>query len=290
MLVSNKGIDSPKVFDAISFSSRPVTNTYPNSVVFDFDLNDLEADSLYIQQYWDETKTIKVKRNQGQATGIYYFPGYFRAKLVVDGTVARQHDLFLRSNGWIGTVEYEPVPKYFDPKPLNESGLGYPAELKAEIESSAKPLISVYHYIDDLGNVSGDNFSLTASLKVDWSEKWAVCQAVRIYIIGTGGAMIIPFSRTGCSSDNDLLLNDVFLSGKEHDLSFLGTDFSDFREVGLSVRDQMVHISIQGNEVFKTRYENSMGRLVGLRFKFRGLGQVGTLTLKDQRDQEVLLR
>lgn len=290
LLVSNKSSDTPVVFDAISFSSRPVTNSYPNSVVFDFDIKEVDADSLYIQQYWDQTKTIGINRNQGQATGIYYFPGYFRAKLVIDGRIAREHDLFLRSNGWMGTVEYEPIPKYFDPRLFDENGLSYPPELSAEIRNSEQPLVSVYHYIDDLGNVSGDNFSLSAKIKVDWSEKWAVCQAVWIYVIGSGGAMIIPFSKTGCSSDNDLLLNDVFLSGKEHDLSAFGTDFSESRELGLTVRDQVMHVTIQGKEVFKAGYKDSMGRLVGLRFKFLGLGEVETFNLKDQTGQDVLLR
>lgn len=290
LLVSNKRINEPELLETVSFSSRPVTNAYPNSVVFDFDLKGVDADSLYIQQYWDETKTISIREDQQQATGIYYFPGYFRAKLVVDGEVARQHDLFLRSNGWIGTIEYEPVPKYFDPIIRPENGLVYPEELAEEIAASPKPLISVFHYINDLGNVSGDNFTLSASLKADWSEKWAVCNAAWIYIIGTGGAMIVPFSKTGCSSNNSLLLNDVYLDGKEHDLSAFGTDLSEFQDIQLVVRNQQMKVLIQGMEVYQATYKQSMGRFVGLRFKFLGLGRVDSLRLENQSGQEIQLR
>ena len=108
-------IENKKEFDLynLDFSSRKITKGIPNSVVFDFDLSGVESDSIHIQQYWDETKTIKLTSNQTQAVGQYYFPGYFRAKLLVDGDIKKEHDLFIKSNGWIGTIDYEPIPKYF---------------------------------------------------------------------------------------------------------------------------------------------------------------------------------
>ncbi len=290
MLIANSSPENPKRFEVVSFSSRPVSNSYPNSVVFDFDLNGIDSDDLLIQQYWDEGKTISINKDQTQATAIYYFPGYFRAKMVVDGEVVKQHDLFLRSNGWLGTIEYEPVPKYFNPIVINENGMTYPEALAGEIQSSAEPLVSVYHYINDLGNVSGDNFTLKTTMKSDWGDKWAVCQTSWIYIIGSGGAMIIPFSRTGCSSDNELMLNDVYISGKEQDLSAFGTDLSEFKDVEIAVRDQQISVSIQGMEIYKGAYKSSMGRLVGVRYKFLGLGTVDSFTLLDQGGQNVELR
>ena len=169
----------------VAFSSRSVTNSYPNSVIFDFDLKAINSDSLQIQQYWDRTKTIEIQKDQNQATGIYYFPGYFQAKLLVNGSIVSKHDLFLRSNGWLGTIEYEPVPKYFRPLSDLDKKLYYPINLKEEISASAEPLTIIYHYINDLGNVSGDDFNLKASIRNTYDEKWGVCQASSIYIIGT---------------------------------------------------------------------------------------------------------
>mgnify|MGYP000698805282 CR=1 FL=1 len=48
----------------IEFTSRPISKGIPNSVVFDFELNKIKSDSIYIQQFWDETKTIKLNLNQ----------------------------------------------------------------------------------------------------------------------------------------------------------------------------------------------------------------------------------
>ena len=290
VLIGSKRPEDPEILETITFSSRSVTNSYPNSVIFDFDLKSIRTDSIHIQQYWDATKTIDIDKDQNQATGIYYFPGYFRAKLIVDGQMVKEHDLFLRSNGWMGTIEYKPVPKYFVPQLTPETILTYPEELTKEIETSSDPLVSVYHYINDLGNVSADNFTLNTSIRTTFNERWAVCQASIIYIIGTKGAFMIPFSKIGCSSDNNLMLNDVYLNGKEHDLSAFGTDLSEFTDIQLNVRDQNVIISIKGSEVFQAKYESTMGRLVGLRFKFIGLGEVEYFELLDQRGGEVELK
>lgn len=290
VLISNMPSDNSKIVDSITFSSRTLTNSYPNSVVFDFDLNNIRADSIHIQQYWDATKTVVINKEQTQATGIYYFPGYFRAKLMIDGKAVKEHDLFLKSNGWLGTIEYEPVPTYFEPISNKETILSYPIDLTQEIEYSKEPLTSVFQYVDDLGNISGDNFSLTASIRTAFNKSWGICQYSRVYILGTSGAMIIPFSKMGCSSNNFLMLNDVSKSGKEDDLSAFSADLSSFTDVKIEVKEQMVTISINGSEVYKTRYAESMGNLVGLRFKFLGLGEVRSFSLLDQVNNKIELK
>ena len=55
---------------------------------------------LLIQQYWDETKTVAVHKNQKTATAIYYHPGYFGAKLRIGDQIVQEHDLFLKSNAF----------------------------------------------------------------------------------------------------------------------------------------------------------------------------------------------
>ncbi|MEQ9404767.1 MAG: hypothetical protein RIM99_14335 [Cyclobacteriaceae bacterium] len=288
-LIGSKRAGDPEVLNAIPFSSRPVTNTYPNSVVFDFDLKGVNSDSLFIQQYWDPTKTMKINRTQKQATGIYYFPGYFRAKLVIEGEVIKEHDLFLRSDGWIGTLDYQPVPKYFDPIIGNKDNIGHPELLLPEIQELEKPIVTTFHYVNDLGNISGDNFTLKATIKVNWKEKWAVCQTTRIYILGTDGAMIIPFTKQGCSSDIALMLNDFYLNGKEHDLSAFGADLSQFTDVQIRVKKKTVTVSVEGVDVFEAKYEDTMGRFVGLRFRFLGAGEVESYSVLDQFDNEIAL-
>ena len=274
--------------EGMTFQSRVLTDTYPNSVVFDLDLHQPMSDCLHIQQYWDPTKTIRLTADQEQATGIYYFPGYFRAKLLMEGKVVDEHDLFLKSRGWLGILSYSPVPKYFKPE-SRQNMLHVNEELYGEVSKTESPLNTEYHYINDLGDVSADNFSVSATVRNTFNDRWAVCETVQMYIIGTTGAYIIPYSQIGCSSDLYLMLNDKGFDGKSHDLSALGTSFNESRNIGIRVKDKEVTILIEDQPVMTESYEESMGRLVGIRFKFLGVGEVDSLSILDQNEDTVAL-
>lgn len=289
-LIGNKRPEVVIDTSEFTFTSKVLSTEYPNSVVFDFAVpKTLRADSLKIQQYWDPTKTINVAKGQIQATGIYYFPGYFEAKLLVDGQLASSHDLFLKSNGWLGMIEYDPVPKYFQPNLNSMNWISFPDEIIEEVKNLEEPVESSFHFIDELGKVSGDNFSLSTIIQNSFDDRWAVCQLVRIYFIGTSGAMIIPFSKIGCVSDHNLMLNDVFLRGKENDLSALSADFSAPVNLNIKVENKQLSVVIDGKKVYEQSYTESMGKLVGMRFKFKGIGEVLRYEITDQNNNIIEL-
>ena len=284
MTDKNKDFD----FSKIKFESRPITKGLPNSVVFDLDLKGLDSDSIHIQQYWDVTKTIKLKRNQSQATGQYYFPGYFRAKLLVDGDIKKEHDLFIKSEGWLGTIDYEPIPKYFNEASIQNENLKLSDDALSEIASHEKPLVSSFHIVEQFEDLSADNFVLKTAFRNVYNDKWAVCETTRLVILGTKGAMIIPFSIPGCVSEIGVLLNDVFLNGKEHDLSAFGVDLSELKDVEVKVENKNVKVTVDGEVIFMKRYNESIGNVVGLRYRFLGAGEVDYIKLMDLDDKMLI--
>lgn len=275
-------------FSKVQFSSRPITSGLPNSVVFDIDLDQVVSDSIHIQQFWDKTKTVLLKPGQKQATGIYYFPGYFRSKLLVDGQIIREHDLFIPSEGWAATIDYKPIPKYVQKKEFLKNGLSFSDQILDEIQQLKDPLESSFHYVKDFENVSGDNITIRSTIKNVLNERWAVCQNVRIVILGTEGAIIIPLSKLGCVSDLGLLLNDVYLNGKEHDLSAFGVDLDTDKEIIIKNDHKKVTVSIDGKDVYTNSYNQSIGRFVGLRFRFKGAGIVKNMAITNTSDQTII--
>lgn len=285
---SNKSTRA-KDYSKVLFKSRAIVEGLPNSVVFDFDLKDVKSDNILIQQYWDATKTIKIDREQKQATGQYYFPGYFRAKLLIDDQIVKEHDLFIKSNGWLGTLDYEPVPKYFKQSEVRkENSLSFSKKILEEVVELEKPITSTFHYVNDLGNISGDNFELTSDVKNLFTEKWGVCQKTTIIIVGTKSALLIPFSISGCVSEIGLMLSDVYLDGKKSNLSAFGTDLSSFKNIKIKTEDKNVTVYIEGEQIYKSSYKESLGNIVGIRFKFKGIGEVEDLILKDLKGKNFL--
>ncbi|EZH75595.1 hypothetical protein ATO12_02070 [Aquimarina atlantica] len=282
MIGAKKNEDTTIDFSKITFSSRPITQGLPNSVVFDFDLNTIKSDSIYIQQFWDVTKTIKIKPGQKKATGIYYFPGYFGAKLLVDGQIIKEHDLFITSNNWVSTIDYKPIPKYVSNTDMLRDRLSFSNTILNEIKSATEPVVSTFHLVKDFKDVSGDNIKIKTSVRNLYREKWAVCQKLRIVILGTNGAIIVPFSIPGCVSDINVMLNDVYLKGKEHDLSAFGVDFSDFRIIDINIIEKKLTVFVDDTEIYSRQYNESIGKLVGIRYRFLGAGEVRHLNITEQ--------
>lgn len=280
------GIDISKVH----FNSRPVTAGLPNSVVFNLDLAGIRSDSIYIQQYWDPEKTIKLKNGQTEATGQYYFPGYFEAKLLVDGIILKKHDLFITSGGWMATLDYQPVPKYITTSEIIHGSLSLPDQVLQELKEQEKPISSTFHLVDDFKEqVSGDNFILSTSIKNVYDDKWAVCQRTYIMVLGTRSSIIIPFSIPGCVSEIGLMMSDVYLEGSEHDLSGLGINLSTNRDITINVQNKHVTVSADGADLFTGAYHDSLGRIVGLRYRFVGAGEVTAVKLTDAEKNIVMI-
>jgi len=106
---------APKIISSdYSFSSKKVVSEgVPNSVIFSYNATKSPYDSVVIQQSWDKTLAVKVSKDQHQHTSIYYYPDYYKAKLIVGGKIVSMHRLLIKSNGWVPIVALKPVPVYF---------------------------------------------------------------------------------------------------------------------------------------------------------------------------------
>jgi hypothetical protein len=278
------GRSSSTIHDSASivFASKPLAAGLPNSVVFRIDLKGNRPGSTIIQQSWDSTKTITLEHGQTEATGIYYFPGYFRAKLILDGQIVKEHDLFIRSNDWMATIDHLPVPTYLKPGELRfDQGMTTSESVLPAIKSENKPLFTTYHLVRPFDSLSSNNFSLETAIQNKYGEDAAICKTAKIFILCSKGAFIIPFTIPGCASDINLKLNDRYLEGKSNDLSSLCGDMSLLSEIKIEVRNKRVKIFLRDKLVREDAYTEGAGEIVGLRFSFLGTGMVKYVRLTD---------
>lgn len=105
-------------------------------------------------------------------------------------------------------------------------------------------------------------------------------------VLGTKGALLIQFAIPGCVSEIGIMMNDVYLSGKENDLSGFGADLSNFTDIEVDVKNKNVKISIEGETVFTGYYNATLGNIVGFRYRFLGAGEVASLRLLDANEKE----
>ena len=286
--LSGKSVQPLKNEREIVFTSKPLANGLPNSVVFNVDLKDNAPNKIIIQQSWDSTRTVTLQRGQKEATGIYYVPGYFRAKLILDGRIIKEHDLFIRSDNWMATIDHQPIPTYIKKNDLLlKDEMAVSENVLKEIKTFTGPTWLTYHLVKPFGGLQSDNFTLESSLKNTFAEGPAVCKTVKIFVLCSKGAFIIPFTIPGCISDINLMANDHYLDGNSNDLSSFSADLSEWANVKVDVKNRLMRIFLNNKLIRQETYKEDAGEVVGIRVSFLGAGAVRNIKLLNGKKEEV---
>ena len=271
------------------FVSKKVVSGVPNTVVFNYDVRHLPGNDFMIQQYWDARKRFRIEKSQQEATSIYYYPGYRRAKLLVGGQIIKEHDIHIKSVGWLATIENEDVPRYLLKDEVVKNGQLTVSETVAqEINvSPGPPKWLSYHYVEDFEGLDADNLVFEAALKNTYEKGDGVCKNTRVLLLATEGAAIIPLSALGCTGDIGIMFNDQYLGGKRHDLSAFGYKHGDWHILRCEIKNKQVGLFLNGSPVYELAYNESLGELAGMRFKFIGAGAVKYVKIWDKNEKLV---
>jgi hypothetical protein len=269
-------------YDRIVFNSQPVTNTVPNTVIFNYNAKDSNADSVFIQQSWDPNRRFKVDKNLTTYSSTYYLPGYYRAKLILDTLIVAEHDIFIESNGWLATIDRQPIPVYANEEKILQDGIVRVSNefLTAQkIDLEKEQLWTSFYRVAKNEVVPDDAFELEATLKNAYGKGPLVCQQTYIVLMGTMGAIAIPLSIKGCVGELNLQTDDSF-NGKTNDLSKFGVDFSDWVRVKCRSKDKKMSIWVNDVLAFEDDYQKSIGGIMGTRIAFMGTGEIKDFKLR----------
>lgn len=272
---------SPHRFDPSKsvFTHREVTDDLPNSVVFDYDVSAYDADSAFIQQNWDPMRREKVPLDGKQHTSVYYQPGYFMAKLIVNDTIVKEDIVWIKTKGWKGILEGNPnekVPVYLSKENFTIGDhMGFTSDiLRDKWKSSVftEHAATLQNVRDFNANVS--SFDFETLVRNNSTPEESVCRRVIVYLLTTRMAMIVPLTTKGCSSEIGLLTNNGWTSGKENDLSAFGCEFRNMEKLNVGIKDSIFSVSLNDNVIFTQKQMNLEGQIVGIRIAFEGAGEM----------------
>ena len=269
----------------VQFDFAPIAKGLPNTVGFQYDVSQTRADSVFIQQSWDPRLRHQVDKDHQFFACTYYYPGSFQAKLMLNDQIAVEKDLYIQSNGWLGTIEKDPVPVYLDstdilpdgvleilPKHLEQAGFDLTESIPA----------TNLHLVQDFGEIPGTNFHLQTRFKHTLGMGESICQQVRLSIICTKTPYIIPFSIKGCVGELNMLLPRKRIEGQVHDLSGFGVNFSEWVQLDVQVEGGKAQLLVNEKVVYQDTLSMDPGKVVGVRYQFHGTGAVESLLLETQ--------
>lgn len=265
-------------------SVKKTAEGLPNSVIFTYDATAAPADAVIeIQQNWDEERRQIVEREDSVASSLYYTPGYFKAKLVVDDKIVQEEDVFISTQNWLGVLHTEPVPRYFSNEEVTiPEGVGINlASLKeVDIKKTEKSALFSLFKVTGFEKTRIDNFILETEIQNLSDPKTSPCNHSKIVLFCAGEAIVIPLSVPGCVAENRVIVLDKSFSGSNTDLSAFGVDFSKPVKLKCIGKNQELNIYLNNNLIFTTPLMAD-NRLIGLRFDFAEAGVVKKLRVQD---------
>lgn len=274
--------------EEILFTSRTVSMDLPNTVIFEYNVNGIEADSFFIQQSWDMNLRQKVSASNSIHSSTYFYPGYYSAKLIANNDILLEHPVHVKTQDWKVLLEEEPMPSYLPPEAMKNDGTlavsqewliqsGFPID-------NGKHVLG-YYLVQDFGPLHMSNFSMEAVVSHIKSEPLRPCQGGQVTIRGEDGMIRFPFDIPGCTGLMHVIAGDVHLAGESNDLSSFGADYSSWQLVQLDVREKDVTIQIGTNQPFTFSYSHEMGKVVGIWFQFVGRGMIDEIRLTDENER-----
>lgn len=275
LLVKGK---TPHVFnpELAVFRHQQVTDDLPNSVVFDYDVSRYDADSAFIQQNWDPRRREKVSLARKQHTSVYYVPGHFKAKLVVNNTVVKEDIVYIQTKGWRALIENDPTPIYVSTENIKlGNSLGFTSELLRDRTGS--PVFnrrgSMLMNVQDF-NVDVANFDFETLVRNNSTPEESICRKVMIELLTSEMAIIVPLSTKGCVSEIGILSTEGWKDGKENDFSAFGCEFKNMEKLQITSHDSTLNIILNDKVIFTEKQKNAVGKVVGLRIGFEGAGEM----------------
>ncbi len=261
-----------------SFSSRPLAKGLPNSVVFEYNVEKApEGAKIELQQNWDERRRSTISRSNKVFTSIYYEPGYYEAKLLVNGQVVKEHPVFIPSEGWLGLVEGDESPLYFKESEIRQ--MGYlsitPELLRAkQLNPEAQEIFANFSLVKPFQSLYTDHFTFETVLKNEFTGGANACQQVNVMILCEGEVIMIPLAIKGCAAINRLYVPGKLVDGKTNDLSAFSSEFKDWVQLRCEAKAGKINFFVDQKQVYTLPLSKEKIKIVGLRYLFQGAGSI----------------
>ncbi|HWV67683.1 hypothetical protein, partial [Chitinophaga sp.] len=279
LLLSNTKPGKPLNTAAFSFSSNKIVREgVPNSVIFNYNAAAAGEDSVFISQSWDIRRKVPVSAKENTFTAIYYTPGYFRAKLMVNKQIVKEHDLMIGSGGWLALVEQEPgTPLYFRKNEVMKgNGVEVNETLLSQYHLPLQPVPPAlrFFYVQPFGDLKNDHFTFETTLKSDFRQGTAACQRVELLILCKNDVIFIPLCAPGCVGELSLFAAGTAINSRNADLSKFGADLAQWVKLRVVTHNRHMQFYVNDTAAAELTFSNPPSDIVGVQYRFSGTGAV----------------
>ncbi|AEW02375.1 hypothetical protein A4D02_00040 [Niastella koreensis] len=255
-------------------TNKMISEGVPNSVIFHYTAK-VKPDSLFIVQTWDIRRKTLVSADKHNHSAIYYYPGFFRTKLIADGQVMKKHDVWITSKGWLCLLEKEPIPVYFKKELCEKNGIVEVNDSLLTPYRSASTDAKVRFFNQrDLGDLMNDNFTFETMVKNDFDDGSNACHYAQVLIQCKDDIIIIPLAAKSCVGNLNFYFCGAGAESKFADLSGFGCDLTQWTRLRVETVNKMATIYVNNKKAYTVKFPNDPTGIVGVQYRFNGAAAV----------------
>ncbi|WP_217602505.1 hypothetical protein [Chitinophaga sp. GbtcB8] len=282
----------PVVKGPVTFTgNKTVAQGVPNTIVFNYDVRNVVADSFFFQQSWNEQERVKIDPGKHYYSAIYYYPGFHRAKLIANDSILKRFKVHITTDGWFPLAHHvsrESMPVYLPQEgSIRDGALHISTEtLVASHIDVNKDFTLSYFNVREFEDTYSDNFSLDTRVILD-STNLNACPGLSLVVMCEEDIFFVCMIRKGCERNSNIKMGEVYEDGVQNDLSSFGRDLYKWQQLQIQVVNKQATISLDGQPVRTIRFKKDFGKIMGLAYHFTGPGGVDYVKLKNGKNKMV---
>ena len=282
----------PIIRGAVTFTgNKTVAQGVPNTIIFNYNVNNVEADSFFFQQAWNKMEKVRLDPRGHYYSNIYYYPGFHKAKLIANDSIIKRFRIHITTDGWLPLVRRtstDNMPVHVKTNSITDGTLH---TTRKDIEASNldynKDFLLSYFNVRDFENTYSDNFSLDSRIKCD-SVNTIPCPVFQLTVICEENIFFVTMTGRGCERNIAIQMGEVYQDGTNSDLSAFGRDLYSWQDLRIQVAQKRVTIFLDEQPVYTIAFKNDFGKIVGLVYNFEGTGAIDYVKLRNGENKLVL--
>jgi hypothetical protein len=286
------GKTKPVVKGPVTFSgNKTVAQGVPSTIIFKYDVSNVEADSFFFQQSWNPMEKVKLDPKGQHYSNIYFYPGFHKAKLIANDSVIKRFPIHITTEGWMPLVRYsftDNSPVYLKTDKIKRNGNLHITrqDLVNSNVNVDKDFVLSYYNVREFDNTSSDNFSLDTRILCD-SVNTIACPGFELVIICEVHIFFVRMMSKGCERDVGIKMGEIYHEGSQNDLSAFGRNLYKWQRLQLQVTGKRASIYLDEQPVYNITFKNDFGKVVGLVYNFNGTAAIDYVKLKNGENKLV---
>jgi hypothetical protein len=263
----------------------------PHSALFKLELKGPFPDtSLHFSVDFGDDRVKRINFVDSLFNHYYEVPGRYYPVLFYKNKPIDTGYVYLQSKGWIAitSIMYDTTRVY--PVLTKDLALRKPIKVSAKEVYSAgvdtnRTFFVAFSNIKPT-TISGDNFELSAHLASSENRAGVRCSQVDLFIYGEKDKHMFGIIKPECVAWAHYQFSENIKAGEKHDLRALGHDLTNGADVKLRIENKHVKLFINSKEAFKTQYNKSIGKIMGIKIAIAGIGYFDNLQITDLKTKE----